>query len=284
MAFGLLFSECGFDGEGMVKLANNTCKCVKDIKVNDEIISRSVDDTICNGCSRSNASAIVRLVIPFKVPFNKKVLSCINGAYFTPSHPVKDVDGVWKKASEVALSKIVRVNTLYHFEVDEGYNQVVINDTPALVLGVDFTGYSAEFRKSFAENWWDVNNDLRNACLSYTYHQLIIGPRAKAQKVFGLLEQQWQGERSTGTYVQPSKCPSFKKIVALGKIAGPDGWVILECVMDRVRKNQYEYNSAAASIMGVDFSFAAKVGIDSDRYKRDVLRKAYKQKLASTVS
>jgi hypothetical protein len=222
---------------------------------------------------------VVRLIVANRVPFGRKDMCCINGVYLSPNHPIVDSsDGFCKRACEVCPPEETEVDILYHFEIDEGHSFVLINGTPVMALGIEFDGFNPKYKRLFASNWWHVDNDLRNKWLSVTYNTNVLGPRAKARRVFTLLEKKWHLERnvrhpnwalSSQVY---SNYPSFNKIIELGRLPGVEGKEILSRVMSRVGNDEFEYNRAAGCIMGVDLD---SLGVISESQKRDVLIDVY---------
>jgi hypothetical protein len=112
-----------FDGNGIVLLADNSTKLVKNIRKGDLLMT-------------PHGPSTVKCVL--KLNFNKlmKIVN-INGLYITQFHPVF-YNNTWKFPIDIAESSNVYIDELYDFVLDSNHI-AIINDVQVVCLGHGFT-------------------------------------------------------------------------------------------------------------------------------------------------
>jgi len=122
------FAGC-FGGESLVKMNDGQVKKIKDLRKGD---------VVENG-------AIVECLVRIRLPEGDNLVEAvtINGALFTPWHPVK-IDGNWVFPAEIKETEKTHLEAWYNLVLQGEMKTVVVNGVEAVTLGHGMTGKVVE--------------------------------------------------------------------------------------------------------------------------------------------
>jgi hypothetical protein len=152
-----------FDGNGMVAMADNTFKLVKDLKKGDIIYSMTDDELLFNYMNKeltiNTNNKTCKIVCIIKQNINTQMDVCLaNGILVTPYHPIY-MHNRWLFPNSILPVKTAFIDTIYNIVVDN-YHNIIINYVPVITLGHNLNANNITKHDYFGST--KVIDDLKN--------------------------------------------------------------------------------------------------------------------------
>lgn len=143
-----------YDGDGMVKMFNNTYKQVKDIVKGDELLSTN------------NNKAIVECVVITKIEKGSIMMCKINDVYITCFHPIF-INNKWMFPKDYTKIENVVMECVYNLVLSNG-NILYINNLQVVALGHNID------EDVVRHPYLGTNNVINDLSLKYSYKYGVV--------------------------------------------------------------------------------------------------------------